>query len=66
LDDKLLDLQTRISFQEAEIESLNTIVSEQRQEIEALQRQMTEVLDLLRELRPGLSSDGDDQPPPHY
>jgi len=66
MNEMLEDLQTRISYQEAEIQSLNTAVTEQRQEIDVLQRQVEQMLGLLKELRPGLPVGGDEPPPPHY
>jgi SlyX protein len=66
MTDPIEDLQTRIGFQELEIQSLNAKVAQQQRAIDALGRQIVEIVGLLRELRPGLPLDGQEPPPPHY
>lgn len=66
MTDPIEDLQTRIGYQELEIQSLNAKVAQQQHALDALGRQLSEIIGLLRELRPGLPLDDQEPPPPHY
>jgi len=68
MDDGIEDLQVRIAHQELAIETLNATVARQDRLIVALQGQLEELQQLVRELKPSpLGSDiADEPPPPHY
>jgi len=67
MNDALIELQTRLAFQEDTIEQLNGVVIGQQQAIDDLRREVGElrqrVLDLKRNLPEGPQ---DNTPPPHY
>ncbi|MEJ2396658.1 MAG: SlyX family protein [Candidatus Thiodiazotropha sp.] len=67
MEERIVELETRLAFQEDAIYHLNQTVSEQQHQIDAL----TEVLEILkqrlRSLSPSpLGSEGPEPPPPHY
>ena len=66
--EKLADLETRLTFQEDLIESLNKQVAQQQQEINTLQIQLQHLNRKFKSLADDLESQhsADDQPPPHY
>ncbi|MFK7731634.1 MAG: SlyX family protein [Pseudomonadales bacterium] len=67
-DNKLIDLETRISFQEDMLQSLNTLCYEQERRLTLLERQNKELIDHVRDLL-GEQSGGESaeqQRPPHF
>lgn len=67
IDSVLIDLQSRLAFQEDMLQSLNKTCFEQDQKLQFLEQQNKELLEHLRGLL-ARDNDGapDDQPPPHY
>ena len=63
VDDRLVELETRIIFQEDALQSLNDVLVTQQAELESLHRQ---VLELHRRLNEQPSVALTDTPPPHY
>lgn len=67
MENQLIDLQSRLAFQEAAIDELNSSVSRQQREIESLRQDLRQMAELLRELKTGLAdAEGPEPPPPHY
>ncbi|EGV52874.1 SlyX [Candidatus Endoriftia persephone str. Guaymas] len=67
MDEALIDLQTRVAFQEESIQALNRALLDQQQVINALQAELETVHQRLRALTPSpLESDAVEPPPPHY
>ena len=65
LAERIDALETRLTFQDETIETLNKTITAQWQQIDALTRQVTHLGDRLREAEahaPGATDD----PPPHY
>ncbi len=66
---RLDELESRLSFQDDIIDSLNGVVTRQDQEIRALQMQFAELAERFKELadtsQPGVGS-ADFEVPPHY
>ena len=65
LSDRIDVLETRLTFQEATIETLNVTITEQWQRIDALTRQLARLSERLTEAEanaPGPASER----PPHY
>ena len=63
----MVELETKLSFQEHLIEELNEALTHQQQQLDTLQRQ----LDAMREQIQGSLADdirpaSDESPPPHY
>lgn len=71
MDESIVDLQTRLAFQEHTIAELSDALADLRLENARLVLMVQRALDELRTLRAGLASDltGDpsiEPPPPHY
>jgi len=67
MEETLIDLQTRLAYQEETLEQLNRIVTRQQDEIDRLRRQLELLGERLREIRPSpVGAAGDEPPPPHY
>jgi SlyX protein len=65
LSDRIDALETRLTFQDETIETLNRTITAQWQQIDALTRQVANLNDRLREAEshaPAVSN----EPPPHY
>ncbi len=63
LSDRIDVLETRLTFQDITIETLNKTITAQWQKIDALTRQIAELRERLLEAH---GSDSADEPPPHY
>ena len=65
MEDRIIELEKRVAFQDAEIKDLSNVVMRQHKEIEAL----TKNLNLLKEKaesRALVKDMKDEEPPPHY
>ena len=65
LSDRIDALETRLTFQDETIETLNKTITAQWQQIDALTRQLANLSERLQEAEahaPGAT----DEPPPHY
>lgn len=69
LEDKILDLETRISFQEHTIGELNDTVYAQQRQIDRLEHALRDMLGRLKQMvgdNDGPDSDDATERPPHY
>ena len=65
--ERLVELETRVAFQEHTLAELNEVVTAQAKAIEDLRRQLERVLAELKTLRGLLYADpASEPPPPHY
>lgn len=65
--DRLVELETRCSFQETTLDELNRVVAEQDRRIQALNAEVEALKGYVQTLLPLLNStDADEAPPPHY
>jgi SlyX protein len=68
-DQRLVDLETRVAFQEDTINQLNDVIVEMRSEIDRLRESQRRLLDQVQELRAQPTDVGVDpaaEVPPHY
>jgi SlyX protein len=65
LSDRIDVLETRLTFQDVTIETLNKTVTAQWQQIDALKRQIANLSNRLEEAETH-APDADDELPPHY
>lgn len=66
-EDQLIDLETKIAFQEAAIESLQEVTIQQHLAIEALKKQLAQFEKRFEAaLEPGLDIGPANEKPPHY
>ncbi len=67
MDDRLVDLETRIAFQEESIQVLSQSLVHQQQIIGSLQREVDELRQRLQAMSTSpLQGDDEEPPPPHY
>jgi SlyX protein len=65
LSDRIDALETRLTFQDETIETLNKTITEQWLKIDALTRQIAHLSERLQEAETH-ASDAANEPPPHY
>lgn len=70
MQDKIIDLETKFSFQEDLLQELNEIVIRQQRQIDELGRQLGALKQQFEELEAGKSGShnlvADNEKPPHY
>lgn len=67
MSDRLIELETKVAFQEATIQDLNKALSQQQQDINQLQSRVDHLLELVKQLTPSnIASEAEETPPPHY
>lgn len=67
MEQRLIDLEMRLAFQEDSLQQLNDVVVGLRDEIERLTRRLQLSEERLRAIEPGLIARPEDEPPPpHY
>ncbi len=66
LEQRIVELETRLAFQEDTITALNDVVVEQHRLIERLMLQVAALARRQDEMAGQLGATGDDAPPPHY
>ena len=66
-DERLIELETRMAFQEDLLETLNRIVADQQQELMQLKDLCRDLLQQLRQMpETGSARRPEDEIPPHY
>ena len=67
MESRIVELETRLAFQEHTLQELNSVVTRQQQEILQLTREIESLKAQIRALAPALvAGHGDEPPPPHY
>lgn len=67
MEEKLVDLETRIAFLEDAQQQLSDVIARQEKEIERLLHRVSELEEQLRQAAPSLIADAaEESPPPHY
>jgi len=67
MENRLIELETRLAFQDNSLQELNAVVVRQQREIDALTRELETLKAQLRTLAPELVANrADEVPPPHY
>lgn len=67
MEDRIIELETKIAYQDNTIEVLNEVVTKQQDQIDQLTRQITEIKEQISGLADSLlSQPGEEPPPPHY
>ncbi|MEM9056250.1 MAG: SlyX family protein [Pseudomonadota bacterium] len=66
-EDRLIDLETRLAFQEDTIATLDGVVARQQRQIDILGQQLVELAERLERRYGAENADvARDEPPPHY
>jgi SlyX protein len=67
MEERIVELETRLAFQEDTIQHLNQTVSDQQRQIDALKETVETLKQRLRSISPSpVGSEGPEPPPPHY
>jgi SlyX protein len=66
LEQALIDLQTRLAFQEDTLQSLNDVVADHQREIGDIRRQVGALIDQLEQVLSDLDAGIENERPPHY
>ena len=66
-DERLVDLEIRLTHQEATLQALNDVVAEQQGMIDRLRKQVEALQRQLRDMTPAnIAEPWEETPPPHY
>ncbi len=65
-EQRLIEIESKISYQEDLIQTLNDVVYQQQEKIAQLEAQDRKLMERLQSLGESGDSDHDDKPPPHY
>lgn len=66
LDDRVMDLESRLAFQDDAIEAMNDVLVSQQRVVERLQLQMAALLKRQEDMAGQFESFEEEAPPPHY
>lgn len=67
MNETIMDLQTRLAFQEESLEAINLTVVRQQSEIDMMQREILRLKEMIDDIREANSSESNtDEVPPHY
>ncbi len=67
MEQRLIDLEARLTFQEHTLQELNDVIARQQQEISAMGLALQDMDRRLRALTPQATADASEEtPPPHY
>jgi len=67
MNETIMDLQTRLAFQEDSIDTINQIVVRQQSEIDLLKREIIQLKEMIEDFRDAQGDGGNaTELPPHY
>ena len=67
MENRVIELETRLSFQEDTIHELNEVVTRQQNQIDVLQEQVGELKKRVQSVSTSnIKDEGEETPPPHY
>ena len=67
MDERIVELETRLAFQDSTLQELNVVLTEQQQQIDGLRDQINQLLQRIDEMsQPTSLNPADEPPPPHY
>ncbi|QQQ52010.1 SlyX family protein [Pseudomonas syringae] len=66
LEERVMELESRMAFQDDTIQALNDVLVKQRRELDHLQLQMAAMLKRQEEMSSQFETFEEDAPPPHY
>lgn len=66
LEERVMELESRMAFQDDTIQALNDVLVRQRRELDHLQLQMAAMLKRQEEMGSQFETFEEDAPPPHY
>ena len=67
MEDRIIELETKISYQEHLIQELNDVITHQQKQIDALEAEMKRIRDHLKSSNASnIARPEEEVPPPHY
>lgn len=67
LDTRIVDLESKVAFQDDTIESLNDALSQQQQQLAQMTYKMNHMVERLKSMQPSnIATQDEEAPPPHY
>lgn len=67
LENRIIELETKISYQEHLIQELNEVITHQQKQIDAIEVEMKRIRDHLKETSSSqIARPEEEVPPPHY
>ena len=67
LENRIIELETKMAFQDDLLDELNDIVAEQSQTVSVLIRELYELRQIVKNVSPSnIASQSEETPPPHY
>lgn len=67
MEERLAELEIRVSFQERTLQELNEVVTRQQGEIDALTRELQALKTRVQAATPSMiATEAEETPPPHY
>ena len=63
---RLIEIESRIAYQEDLIQTLNDVIYRQQEKINQLEEQDHKLMERIKSLGESSDNGQDDQPPPHY
>ena len=67
MESRIIELETKLAFQDDLLNDLNDVVAEQSQTVSMLIRELYELRQVVKNLSPSnIASQSEETPPPHY
>ncbi|MCI0918944.1 SlyX family protein [Pseudomonas stutzeri] len=66
LEQRIIDLEARLAFQDDTIQTLNDVLVAQQRIVERLQAQLALLARRQEDMQSRMDGEGDEAPPPHY
>jgi len=66
MENRLIELETKISYQEHLLQELNDVIASQQQQIDRLEKEMKRMREHLKGSDSQLARPEEEAPPPHY
>jgi len=66
LEQRIIDLEARLAFQDDTIQTLNHVLVAQQRTLERLQAQLALLARRQEDMQSRMDGEGDEAPPPHY
>ena len=66
MDERFIELESRIAFQDHTIDTLNEVVTQQQQQLDQLERKLEAFSLQVNKLAQAQPEQGKEKPPPHY
>ncbi len=65
-DEKIIDIETRLAYQDDTIQQLNDVIYRQQQQLDKLEKTMQLLLAKIQDLMAGSAEEVANEKPPHY